>query len=43
LAARQERIEGMDERVWEVQRAAGYREEASGQREDAVERTEKEV
>jgi len=35
LAARQERIEGMDERVWEVQ-GAGYREEASGQHEEVV-------
>ena len=32
MAARQERIEGMDERVREVQWAAGYREEALGRR-----------
>ena len=43
LAARQERIEGMDERVREAQRAVGYREEAVGRREEAVGRREKEV
>jgi len=36
LVARQERIEGMDERVREVQRAVGYREEAVGRHEEVV-------
>ena len=43
LAARQERIEGMDESVREAQRAVGYREEAVGRREEAVGRREQEV
>ena len=50
LAARHERIEGMDERFREVQRAVGYHEEAVDrrereveEREGAVERREREV
>ncbi|EDR07290.1 uncharacterized protein LACBIDRAFT_388494 [Laccaria bicolor S238N-H82] len=43
LAARQARIEGMEERVGEMQRAVGYREDAVGRREEAVERREREV
>ena len=43
LAARQERNEGMDEKIKEVQRAVGYRKEPVRRHEEAVERREREV
>jgi hypothetical protein len=43
LVARQEGVEGMDERAREVQRAVGCREEAVGQHEEAIGQREKEV
>ncbi|KIJ99299.1 hypothetical protein K443DRAFT_175228 [Laccaria amethystina LaAM-08-1] len=43
LVARQERIEGMDRSVREVQRAVEYHEGAVGRHEEAIGRREKEV